>query len=426
MNKIKQLISKEITRQQNTLDLIASENITSLQVRAAVGSVLMHKYAEGAPGKRYYQGNQYVDEIENEARALALKAFGLSADDWGVNVQVLSGSIANLAVYRALVPVGGKIMSMKLSHGGHLSHGYKFGNKPISFTSQIWEFFYYGVFRENLQFNYDQIQKLAKKYKPKLIISGGTAYPREIDYKAMGEIAKSVRAFYLADIAHEAGLIAAGVLQSPFKYADAVTLTTQKTLRGPRGAIIFSRKEISEKIDKAVFPGIQGGPNIATIAGIGVALEEVQTPEFKSYAKLTLENARILAEALKKYEFNLVTGGTDKHLILIDLRNKYVSGWHLALALEAAGIVVNKNTIPYDSGSPFYPNGLRLGTPNLATRGMGGGEMQKIADWINLVTKHIGPQGNPSLKFKTQVAKDNKLKKIKLDVEKLCQKFPIL
>jgi glycine hydroxymethyltransferase len=381
-------IKAEEGRQLRQLQMIPSENIVSTNVMKAVGSVLMNKYAEGQPFKRYYQGNENIDKIESLVEQRALEAFGLNEDEWGVNVQPPTGSFANLAVYNAFLSHGDKIMSMYLYDGGHLSHGWKMSEeKKVSFSAKYLNSVFYHVNPDTEVFDYDEIEKMALIEKPKMIISGGTAYPREIDYKRMGEIAKKVGAYYMADVAHEAGLIAGGANSSPFKYADFVTMTTRKTLRGPIGAMIFCKKQYLEEIDKSVFPGLQGGPMNHSIAGIGVALGEALQPEFKEYAKQVVVNAQVLASELAKKGLRIVSGGTDKHLVLIDLRGiglaDGVGGVEVALALEGASIIVNKNTIPNDTGKPWRPSGIRLGTPSLTSRGMKEKEMIKIAGWIS-------------------------------------------
>ncbi len=385
---LEKLIKQETKRQRETLAMIPSENMASKEVKAALGSPFTDKYAEGEPRKRYYQGNKYVDEVELLACKRALKLFKLNPNQWHVNVKAISAGIANFAVLTALLEPhsphkqGSKIMSMFLPDGGHLSHGWRIGKKPIHFSSKIFRVVQYRVDQKTKVFDYKNVARIAKKEKPDIIISGGTAYPREIDYRAMGKIAKSVGALYMADIAHEAGLVAAGVNVSPFRYADVVTMSTQKTLRGPRGAIIFCRKELQEKIDRAIFPGLQGGPFVNNIAAIAVALHEASTSSFKKYAKQVVKNAKVLAAELPKYGFDIVSGGTDKHLVLIDLRNKSMNGSEVATILEKVGIVANKNTVPYETGTPFNPSGLRLGTPSLTTRGMKEKEMIQVAQLI--------------------------------------------
>lgn len=434
MNKILELIKKEEQRQDETLMMIPSENYTYPEVRQAVGSVLMHKYAEGQPNKRYYQGNDVVDEIELICEKNALDAFNLSDKDWSANVQPYSGTPANLAVYNAILNVGDKIMAMYLPDGGHLSHGWQTSDKKISFTSKIFNIEFYKVDKKTQIFDYAQIEKQAIIFKPKLIISGGTAYPREIDYKRMSEIAKKVGAYYMADVAHEAGLIAGNANSSPFPFADFVTMTTHKTLRGPRGAIIICRREFEEKIDFSIFPGLQGGPHLHTIAGVAIALEKTKTKDFKKYAIQTVKNAKHLARLLAKGGLKIVSGGTDKHLVLIDLRSINTNGWTIAWALEKAGIIVNRNTVPFEDASPFYPSGLRLGTPAVTTRGMKEKEIKQIADWILKVIDKYKSEKLPieksdrivfTKKFREKIESDMFLKNIAQEVKKLNSRFPI-
>ena len=378
---IQKLIKKEINRQKKVINLIPSENYVSKNILAVLGSPLTNKYSEGYPGKRYYPGNEIYDQIELQVQNLARKIFGLSSE-WHVNVQSYSGSPANTAVYMALLKPKDTIMGMKLSHGGHLTHGHK-----VSFSGIFYNSVQYGVNLKTGVIDYDEIEKLAKKHKPKIIICGATAYPRKIDFKKFGEIAKSIGAYLMADISHIAGLVSAGFHSSPFPYADIVTTTTHKTLRGPRGAVIFSKeKELGEKIDKAVFPGLQGGPHNNVIAAMGVAFEEALKPRFKKYQKQVVKNARILASELKKYGFNLVSGGTDNHLILIDLRNKNITGIEAEEKLEKSSIMANRNTVPGDE-SPFKPSGIRMGTPAVTTQGMKEKDMIKIAKKINQILK---------------------------------------
>ncbi len=381
MDKVLLLIKAEEKRQNETLMMIPSENYTSKEVRRAVGSALMHKYSEGYPGRRYYQGNEVVDEIENLAIKRAKKLFRTPH----ANIQPYSGSPANAAVYMALLDPGDKLMGMSLSAGGHLTHGHP----NITFSGKYFKSVQYGV-EEDGWIDYGNVAKLARSEKPKLIVAGLTAYPRLLDWKKFAEIADSVGAYLVADISHIAGLIVGGVHPSPIKYADVITTTTHKTLRGPRGAIIMVTEkglkkdpEMAKKIDRAVFPGLQGGPHDNTTAAIALCLNEAVKPEFKKYAKQAVENAKVLSDELKSYGFNLVTGGTDNHLILIDLRNKNIVGKDAAVNLEKAGIIVNCNSIPNDPNPPMNPSGIRLGTPALTTRGMKASEMKMIAGWIN-------------------------------------------
>ncbi len=430
--EIYSLIKKEEQRLRDTLMMIPSENLTSAAVREAVGSTLIHKYSEGQPYRRYYQGMVNVDSLESLVEQRALKAFSLDPKQWDVNVQPYSGSPANAEILMALLAPGDKIMAMYLPDGGHISHGWIFKDRKLSFASKFFSIDYYHVDRRSLVFDYDEIAKQAKKVKPRIIISGGTAYPRDINHKRLGAIARSVGAYYLADISHEGGLIAAGVLSSPFQFVDVVMCTTHKTLRGPRGALIFARKELIERIDKAVFPGLQGGPHNHTIAGIGVALKEVQTSKFKSYAVQIIKNAQALAVSLQKAGYELVSGGTDKHLVLIDLRKQGLSGKIPAVALEIAGIVCNYNTVPYDDGPPLYPSGLRLGTPGITSRGMKDPQMRQIAQWIHAVITEVQEYALPEKGRKqfveevtAKLKKNTHLSAIAQEVKALCKRFPI-
>jgi len=389
MSYIKDLIKQEKIRQNEVIRLIPSENYVSQNILDSLGSNFINKYAEGYPNKRYYQGQKNTDLLETYVKDLALKTFKLDKDEWRVNVQVLTGSVANLAVYNALLEIGDKILAMSLYDGGHLSHGWKMEDKPVSFTSKIVNSIFYYVDKKTGKFNYEQIRKIAIKENPKMIVSGGTAYPREINHKKMSDIAKEVGAYYLADIAHEAGLVAAEVNNSPFQYADIVTMTTRKTLRGPIGAMLFSKKKYIKKINQSVFPGLQGGPQMHTIAAIGLALEEANTKDFIAYQKQTIKNAKVFEEELIKYDFNLVSGGTDKHLLLIDLRNKKINATEFAKALEEANIIVNKNTVPGETGKPWDPSGIRIGTPSITTKGFKEEEIKKIAKWIYEISKDI-------------------------------------
>lgn len=387
--QIAKLMEAEKKRQKSVVNLIASENYVSADVLKALGSELTNKYAEGYSALRYYGGNEIVDRIENLCKDRALKLFKLSAKKWHVNVQALSGSPANLAVYLGLVPLGGKIMGMSLDHGGHLTHGYK-----VSMTGKAWIQVPYGVSKETEQIDYEVLRKVALQEKPNIIVAGFTAYPRTINWKKFREIADSCGALLMVDMSHIAGLVAGGVYPAPFPYADVVTTTTHKTLRGPRSALIFSRideRELYKKIDKAVFPGLQGGPHLNQIAAVAVTLLEAQSASYKQYAKQVVKNAKALGEALKKKGWRLISGGTDSHLLLVDtwLDGKGVGGKAVSDALEKVGIIVNKNTIPFDSRSPVDPSGIRLGTAAETTRGKKEKDMVKIADRIDQVIKKL-------------------------------------
>lgn len=389
--QIKKLIQEEKARQKKAINLIASENFVSKDVLEALGSELTNKYAEGYPGKRYYGGNETVDKVEQLCIDRALKLFDLDADTWGVNVQALSGSPANLAVYTALVPKGGKIMGMSLAHGGHLTHGHK-----ASATGKFWEQISYGVNKETEVLDFDDIKKIALENKPNIIVAGFTAYPRVVDFKKFREIADSVGAFLMVDMSHIAGLIAGKAYPSPFPYADIVTTTVHKTLRGPRSAIIFTRRQktkdgndMANLIDRAVFPGLQGGPHMNQIAAVAVALKEAKTPAFKTYAKQAIKNAKTLAEELKKRGWKIISGGTDSHLVLVDvwMNGEGISGSEASDKLEKAGIIVNKNTILGETRTAFDPSGIRLGTAAETTRGKKENDFKKIAEKIDSILR---------------------------------------
>ena len=378
--QIYELMRQEAARQSGSIRLIPSENYVSKAVMLASGSCLTNKYAEGYPGRRYYEGQQVTDLIERMARERVKKIF--KADH--ANVQPYSGSVANLAAYAALISPGDTIMGMSLVHGGHLTHGWK-----VSVTSKFYNSVPYPVDHDTGRLDFDHIEALAKKHRPKLIISGATAYPREVDFEIFGQIAKKVGAYHVSDIAHVAGLVVAGIHKSPVPYADIVSTTSHKTLRGPRGGMLLCKAEHAEKVDKAVFPGLQGGPHMHTLTAIAVAMAEADTPEFVAYAKQVVKNAKALAQKLLEYGFNLVTGGTDNHLILVDLRNKNVPGRKVAKALDRARIVTNYNTVPGDPAPPSNPSGLRLGTPAMTTRGMKEPEARHVATLINKVAENI-------------------------------------
>ena len=400
--QIANLIEKETRRQKETLNLIASENYPSKAVREALSSLFVAKYSEGRPYKRYYAGQENIDKLETLVQERAKKLFKLNPKKWAVNVQPHSGGVANYQALRGLLKLNDKFMCLHLPHGGHLSQG-----AAVSLTGQDFRPIYYYLGKDGY-LDYKEIEKLAKKEKPKLIMAGYTDYARKVDFKRFGQIAKKIGAYFYADTSHITGLIVGGVHPSPFPWCDVLMTTTHKTLRGPRGAMIICKKELEKKIFSRVFPGMQGGPHQHTICAIGVVLKEAMSPKFKKYAAQIIKNAKVLAEELKKYNFNLISDGTDNHLVLIDLRNKNVSGKYVQELLEKANIVVNKNTIPYDTCPPFNPSGIRLGTPAITTRGMKEKEMKKIAFWINEIIS------NPKSYFK-----------IKKEIKKLCQKFPI-
>jgi glycine hydroxymethyltransferase len=394
-------IQGELERQRFSLELIASENFCSRAVLEAQGSVLTNKYAEGYPRKRYYGGCQWVDVVEELARERLKKLFGAEH----ANVQPHSGTQANMAVYFAVLQPGDTILSMSLAHGGHLSHGH-----PASVSGKLYKIISYGVSRETEQIDYDEVRSLALEHRPKLIVCGASAYPRIIDFARFREIADEVGSFLLADIAHIAGLIAGGVHPSPIPWADFVTTTTHKTLRGPRGGAIICRKEFAELIDKAVFPGSQGGPLMHVIAAKAVAFGEAMRPEFAEYQRRIVENARALARALAAEGFRIVSGGTDTHLLLVDLRPQGLTGVEAERLLEEVGVTVNKNAIPFDPQKPTVTSGIRLGTPAVTTRGMGPTEMAEIAKIIAHVLKERSDAARAAARAQ---------------VRQLCERFPL-
>ena len=363
------LIRQEQRYQLETLRLIPSENYTSAAVMEAQGSVLTNKYSEGYPGKRYYEGQRYIDKLETVVQERAKALFHMEH----ANVQPYSGSPANMAVYYALLEPGDTIMGMALPHGGHLTHGWN-----VSFSARFYRAVQYSVDPKTHLIDYDQLRDLARSERPKIIVAGATAYPRQFDFQAFGDIAREVGAYFMADISHIAGLVVAGAHPDPAPYVDVITTTTHKTLRGPRGAMILCRAELADRIDRAVFPALQGGPHNHTTAAIGVALAEAATPAFRDYGRQMVRNAKALAAELLEQGFTLISGGTDTHLILIDLTNKGVIAKKAARALDRAGIVCNYNTIPYDPRKPFSPSGIRIGTPSVTSRGMGEEEMRRI------------------------------------------------
>lgn len=399
-SEIFEAIKNEENRQKYTIELIASENFVSSAILEAQGSILTNKYAEGYPGKKYYGGCHYIDIVENIAIERAKEIF--KADH--ANVQPHSGSQANMAVYFSVLDVGDTILAMNLSHGGHLTHG-----SPVNFSGRFFNIIPYGVDKETGRIDYDCLRDLAIKNKPKMIVAGASAYPREIDFSIFRSIADEVGAYLMADIAHIAGLVVAGLHQSPVPYCHFVTTTTHKTLRGPRGGLILCTEEHARSIDKTIFPGIQGGPLMHVIAAKAVCFKQAMTEEFKEYQKQIIKNARALANKLMELGYNLVSGGTDNHLMLVDLRNKGITGKQAENALEEAGITVNKNTIPFDPQKPMITSGIRIGTPAVTTRGMKEKEMEEIAEMINIVLSNTENQ-----KIKEEIRRK---------VENLCGKF---
>jgi glycine hydroxymethyltransferase len=392
----------EIERQTGKLEMIASENFTSTAVRQAQGSVLTHKYAEGYPGKRYYGGCEYVDIAEDLARDRVKQLFGAEY----ANVQPHSGSQANMAVYFSQLQPGDTVMGMDLSHGGHLSHG-----SPVNFTGKLYNIVFYRVAKETGTIDYDELERLARENNPKIIIAGASAYPRIIDFKRFRDIADSVGAKLVVDMAHIAGLVATGLHPTPIGIADFTTSTTHKTLRGPRGGLILASEEHAKSLNTSIFPGIQGGPLMHVIAAKAVAFGEALRPAFKTYQEQVVKNAQTLAQGLVSLGYQLVSGGTDNHLMLIDLTNKDVTGKEAELAMDKAGITVNKNTVPFETRSPFVTSGIRLGSPALTTRGMREPEMKRIVSWIDAAIQ----------------ARDNetKLDEIRVEVEKFAREYPL-
>ncbi len=395
-------IKKEMTRQIEEMELIASENYVSKAVLEAMATVLTNKYSEGYPGHRYYGGNQIVDEVETIAIERSKKLFNAEH----VNVQPLSGSPANAAVYMAFLKPGDKVMGLKLDHGGHLSHG-----SPVNFSGMLYNFVRYEIDMETERLNMDKIREIAQREKPKMILAGYTSYSREIDWQKFKEIADEVGTFTFADIAHTAGLIAAGLLNNPVPIFDVVSTTTHKTLRGPRGAIIMCKEKFAKQIDRAVFPGMQGGPHDHVTAAKAVAFGEALQPEFKIYAKQVMSNAKVMAEEFVKSGYRVISGGTDNHLMVVDMTAKGLSGKDAEIVLDKVGISVSRSTIPNDPNPPMNPSGVRFGTPAITTRGMKEQEIKKIVVWINSAIEH---KDEPEI-----------LDKIKEEVKEMCLRFPI-
>ena len=399
-NLISELINKELKRQQQSIELIASENFTSKAVMEAMGSYLTNKYAEGYPNKRYYGGCSVVDEIENIAIERAKKLFNAEH----INVQPHSGSQANMAVYFSVLKPGDVVLGMDLSNGGHLTHG-----SSVNFSGKIFNFVSYKVNKYTEEIDYEEVKKLALKHRPKMIVAGASAYSRSIDFEKFSSIAKEIGAYLMVDMAHIAGLVATNFHKSPVPYADFVTSTTHKTLRGPRGGLILCKKEYAKVIDKNIFPGIQGGPLMHIIAGKAVCFKEALEPEFKQYINQVVLNAKILAKSLQDYGFKLVSNGTDNHLILVDLNNKNITGKEAENILDSIGITVNKNTVPNETKSPFITSGIRIGTPAVTTRGFKEDDMREIASIINDTIENRG----------------RKLSQIQGRVNTLCEKYPL-
>lgn len=398
--EIYSLVEKELEREQDGIELIASENFASEAVMEAMGSYLTNKYAEGYPSKRYYGGCQVVDEVEELARERAKKLFGAEH----ANVQPHSGSQANMAVYFTILQPGDTVLGMNLSHGGHLTHG-----SAVNFSGRLYNFVSYGVNKETERIDYEEVRRLALEYKPKLIVAGASAYSRIIDFKKLKEICDEVAAYFMVDMAHIAGLVATGAHPSPVPYADFVTSTTHKTLRGPRGGLILCKEKYAKALDKNIFPGIQGGPLMHTIAAKAVCFKEALQPEFKEYIDRVVKNCKVLAEELVKYDFKLVSNGSDNHLILIDLNNKDITGKDAEKRLDSIGITVNKNTVPNETKSPFVTSGIRIGTAAVTTRGFDEEDMKEVAALINDAIEN----------------KDEDLSSLKNRVKALCSKHPL-
>lgn len=445
--EVSKIIENEIKRQRESIVLIASENLTSRAVIDAVGTPMCNKYSEGYPGARYYGGNQHIDAIESLCQKRALHAFHLNSEEWGVNVQTLSGSPANLQVYQALMPPHGRLMGLDLPHGGHLSHGYQIPSKKISAVSTYFETMPYRVDLETGLIDYDRLEENAELFRPKVLVAGTSAYCRLIDYKRMREIADKVGAYLVVDMAHISGLIAAGVIPSPFEYADVVTTTTHKSLRGPRGAMIFFRKgsrvdakgkevpyDLEQKINFSVFPGHQGGPHNHTITALAVALKQAATPQFKEYQEQVLKNAKALENEFKKLEYRLVSHGTDSHMVLVSTKKeKGVDGARVEHVAELINIAINKNSIPGDS-SALVPGGVRIGAPAMTTRGLSEEDFARIARYIDSCVRYskelqasLPKEANRLKDFKQAATedKDGQLKKLREEVTAWASSFPL-
>jgi glycine hydroxymethyltransferase len=446
--EVAEIMKKEIQRQRESIILIASENVTSRAVFDALGSPMSNKYSEGLPGARYYGGNQHIDEIEILCQNRALKAFGCDPEKWGVNVQCLSGSPANLQVYQAIMPPHGRLMGLDLPHGGHLSHGYQIPARKISAVSTYFETMPYRVNIETGIIDYDRLEENAQMYRPKILVAGTSAYCREIDYARMRKIADSVGAYLVVDMAHISGLIAAGVIKSPFEYADVVTTTTHKSLRGPRGAMIFFRKgvrsvdpksgketlyDLEGPINFSVFPGHQGGPHNHTITALSVALNQVMTPEFKAYQQQVVDNAKTLENKFKSLGYKLVSDGTDSHMVLLDLRPQALDGARVEAILEQINIACNKNSIPGDK-SALTPCGIRIGTPAMTSRGFGTKDFERVAEYIDISVKlckeiqaELPKEANKLKDFRAKVSSGEvaRINELKKEIAEYCLSFPL-
>jgi len=439
------LLKRRKKRQYESINLIPSENYTSMAVLDALGSVLQNKYSEGYPGARYYGGNQYIDEIENICKERALKAFNLDPEFWGVNVQALSGTPANLSVYTALLNPHDRIMGLNLSHGGHLSHGHQTINRKVSGASKFFETMPYYCNEKTGYIDYEQLEVLVKAFKPKLIVAGSSAYSRNFDYERMKKIAKLSKAYLMADIAHVSGMIAAGYLNNPFEFCDVVTTTTHKSLRGPRGALIFYRKgvrrtimhdlkeyyDLEKKINLAVFPQLHGGPHNNAIAALAVALKQVKTDAFKKYQGQVLKNCKVLENEFKKMGYKIVSDGTDTHLLVLNLKPKKIDGARVEKVLEKANISTNKNTIPGDK-SAILPSGLRMGSPAMTTRELKEEDFKKIAEFVDRginITINIHKQVKGKLRdFKSALNNNTypEIEELKKDVIAFSRQFPVV
>lgn len=399
-HQVLDIINEEIDRQEYNIELIASENFTSIAVMEAMGSPLTNKYAEGYPHKRYYGGCEVVDKVEDLARERLKKLFNAEH----ANVQPHSGSQANMGVYFAVLNPGDTVLGMNLSHGGHLTHG-----SPVNFSGKLFNFVSYGVDESTETIDYEEVRRLALEHKPRMIVAGASAYPRIIDFKKFKDIAEEVGAYFMVDMAHIAGLVAAGVHPSPVPYADFVTTTTHKTLRGPRGGAILCKEKYAKDIDKTIFPGMQGGPLMHVIAAKAVCFEEALQENYKEYMHAVVNNARVLGEELQGYGFKLVSGGTDNHLILVDLSNKNITGKDAEKLLDSVGITVNKNTVPFEKLSPFVTSGIRIGTPAVTTRGFNEEDMKEVASLINYVIEN----------------RESDLSSVRAKVVEMCKKYPL-